>query len=128
MRRGTQAAIIFGEYLYKLRTDAGLTMRELGARVGVPAATISQTEKGQRALKEPKLSAWADGLGINQKTLNYHWRRVQIAYPDGPIVRRREKSITPKSLEILILDLTGPERNRVCGYIDALLENRKYNS
>lgn len=124
MRRGTPSAKVFGAFLYSHRMVANLTMRQLGAKIGVPAATVSQVEKGERALKEPKIALWAKGLGIKEKILRDEWERLEYEYPDGPIVRRRDKSVTPGSLEELISGLTGPERNRVCGYIEALIENR----
>ena len=123
MRRGTPAAITFGKILCSIRTDAGMTMRQLAAKIGCPAATISQVEKGQRALKEPKLAIWSDALGISEEYLKTEWENSH-SEPDPPIVRRRGKSINQIELEELFSELTGPERNRVLGYIDALIQQR----
>ena len=41
-----------------------------------------------------------------------------------PVVRRRSKSVTGVDLEVLLHELSGPERERVRGYIDAILEQR----
>lgn len=48
-------------------------MRQLGERIGAPAATVSQVEKGQRALKEPKIEVWASALGIEHVDLLELW-------------------------------------------------------
>jgi transcriptional regulator with XRE-family HTH domain len=74
MRRGTPPAELFGGLLFMLR-NAGTrsSMREVGDKVGAPAATVSQVEKGQRALKEPKISAWADALEVSEADLHELW-------------------------------------------------------
>jgi len=41
-----------------------------------------------------------------------------------PIVRRRGKSVNAVELEDLIRDLSGPERERVRGYVEAIVEQR----
>ena len=41
-----------------------------------------------------------------------------------PIVRRRGKSVRAVDLEDLLRELSGPERERVRGYIDAIVEHR----
>ena len=100
-------------------------MREVGSRIEAAAATVSQIEKGQRALKEPKIPMWAAALEVDETYLRDTWLRVQLRNPDGPIERVRTKNVNPRALEVMILKLTGPERSRVVGYIDALLENRE---
>lgn len=46
-------ALVFGQRLRHLRREAGLTLAELGARVGKPAPVLSQLENGH---VEPRLS------------------------------------------------------------------------
>lgn len=127
MRRGTSAAEEFGKFLYKLRTDKGLSMRQVGDALGVFASTVSQAEKGQRAVKENKLPLWAAALGVSKNFLKTEWLLIQKENPDGPIIRRRARSIPSKTLESKIKDLSGTERNRVHGYIDALIGQRNNN-
>lgn len=124
MRRGTPAAKAFGNLLLLYRTDARLSQRQVGERIGAPAATVSQIEKGQRALKEPKLSIWASALEVNEDYLRKMWTDLQ-SEDDPPIVRRRTKSVKTKELETIILELKGSERDRVLGYIHAIIENRR---
>lgn len=123
MRRRTPAAKKFGEILYKLRIEKHLTMRQLAGKTGVVAATISQIEKAERALKEPKIGIWAKALGVDESHLREEWILCQ-SEPDPPIVRKRRKSTTTSDLTRLIMSLSSSERNRVLGYIDSLIEKR----
>jgi transcriptional regulator with XRE-family HTH domain len=78
MRRGTPSAELFGGLLTMIRlAGTGCSMRRIGERIGAPAATVSQTEKGQRALKEPKLSAWASALEVDESDLHDLWLLCQ---------------------------------------------------
>ena len=78
MRRGTPSAKLFGDLLTMLRTaGTGQSMRQVGERIGAPAATVSQIEKGQRALKEPKIPAWAEALDVNDADLHELWMLCQ---------------------------------------------------
>lgn len=54
-------------------------MRVVGERVPVsaPAATVSQIEKGERALKEPKIEAWAKALRVREMDLRALWQLSQ---------------------------------------------------
>ncbi len=73
MRRGTPSAILFGTLVCTIRTSQKKSMRQLGLVIGCPAATISQTEKGQRALKEPKIAHWALALEVSEGDLRELW-------------------------------------------------------
>jgi transcriptional regulator with XRE-family HTH domain len=78
MRRGTPSAKLFGDLLTMLRTvGTGQSMRQVGDRIGVRAATVSQIEKGQRALKEPKIAAWAGALDVSEADLRELWMLSQ---------------------------------------------------
>lgn len=48
-------------------------MRLFGQKISAPAATVSQIEKGQRALKEPKIPAWSEALDIDENDLLELW-------------------------------------------------------
>ena len=74
MRRGTPSAELFGALLAMIRTTGtGKSMRQLGDRIGAPAATVSQIEKGQRALKKPKIATWATALEVSEADLHQLW-------------------------------------------------------
>lgn len=123
MRRGTEPAIKMGLYLKELREQKGLSMNELGRRMGVPAATVSQTEKAERALKSYRIQMWANGLGVTYSTINDVYVELDEVSV-GPIQRRRTRSIETGSLWHLISELSGPERERVRGYIEGIMEGR----
>lgn len=195
MRRGTPSAELFGNLLKGIRTTRlDLSMRKVADKIGVKAATISQIEKGQRALKEPKIALWADALDVKEEDLHHLWMLCQglirsdlnqyvfykdVTYVDDseslkfltlrianvlrhllpdktikvflatstsmpyvvfhptyrveipllekptPIVRKRGKSVNANDLGDLILKLSGPERERVRGYIEAIIESLK---
>ncbi len=78
MRRGTPSAELFGALLALVRTaGTGGSMRQVGDRLGAPAATVSQVEKGQRALKAPKIAAWSKALSVSERDLLQLWRLSQ---------------------------------------------------
>lgn len=58
-------------------------MRFVGERLGAPAATVSQIEKGQRALKEPKVEAWSRALEVDSSDLLELWNLCQGIVQDG---------------------------------------------
>lgn len=73
MRRGTQSAIFFGYLLSLIRTEQKKSMREIADKIEGNPATVSQIEKGQRALKEPKIEIWAIALGVRKIDLKELW-------------------------------------------------------
>lgn len=58
-------------------------MRQVGESVGAPAATVSQVEKGHRALKEPKIALWAAALEVSEADLRELWVLCQGLVPVG---------------------------------------------
>jgi hypothetical protein len=60
-------------------------MRAVGERIGAAAATVSQIEKGQRALKQPKLPSWAGALELDQADLALLWQLSQGWIPIGSL-------------------------------------------
>lgn len=80
MRRGTQSSRLFGALLRMIRSvGSDDSMRQVGERIGAPApaATVSQIEKGERALKEPKIANWAKALGVREADLLELWQLSQ---------------------------------------------------
>jgi hypothetical protein len=113
MRRGTPSAELFGGLLAMIRM-AGTrdSMRHVGEKIGAPAATVSQTEKGQRALKEPKIAVWAAAFEVSEADLRELWALSQglitvgdrlIFYSDRP------GALGTDSLDAAIFE-TLPER------------------
>ena len=58
-----------GQRMRHFRTEAGLTLDQLGAAVGVAASQLSLMENGRREPRLSLLSAVADELGIPVATL-----------------------------------------------------------
>ena len=58
-------------------------MRKVGDKIGAPAATVSQIEKGQRALKEPRIALWAAALEVSEADLHELWVLSQGQIPVG---------------------------------------------
>lgn len=78
MRRETPSAKLFGELLTTIRlAGTGSSMRRIAERIGTPSATVSQVERGQRALKQPKIAAWAEALEVPAADLEELWHLSQ---------------------------------------------------
>lgn len=74
MRRGTPSAELFGGLLTMIRTaGTAESMRQVGEKIGAAAATVSQMEKGQRALKQPKIAVWSKALNVDEGDLLELW-------------------------------------------------------
>ena len=125
MRRGTEAAVQFGEALLFIRTNNGLRQAEVARRLGNKAnALVSQAEKGDRIVKFEALPIWAKALEVNEQYLTEIWLNAN-SIEDPPLKRNRAYSTARSDLDKLIRELNGSERDRVLGYIQALLDNRK---
>jgi transcriptional regulator with XRE-family HTH domain len=84
MRRGTPSAVLFGEFLAMIRkAGTRASMRKIGDQIGSPAATVSQVEKGQRALKSEKIALWAQALEVDEEGLRELWWMSQGKVPVG---------------------------------------------
>jgi len=73
-----------GRWLKQLRTDRGLTQRDLADKVGLRYYTfISQIEAGQGRIPADQFKAWADALGMEPaafaKTLMKYYDPVTYA-------------------------------------------------
>ena len=72
---------------------------------------------------------WFPTLGDSKSSReNRDFLRVPHLQKPEPIVRRRGSSLKTAELEDLIRSLSGPERERVRGYIDALIEQRAHQA
>ena len=50
----------FGEYIRKLRTEMGLTLTQLGAKLDLDSANLSKIENGKRDFDEKRLKKMAE--------------------------------------------------------------------
>lgn len=58
-----QARIVLGARLRELRTEAGLSGRDLAARCGWLPSKVSKLENGRQTAKSSDLTAWAEAVG-----------------------------------------------------------------
>jgi transcriptional regulator with XRE-family HTH domain/predicted transcriptional regulator len=65
-------ALVFGQRLRHLRRAAGLTLDQLGERVGKPAPYLSLVENGKREPRVSLISALASALGVAAAELLSH--------------------------------------------------------
>lgn len=71
-----------GERIRNARTDTGLSMAELGRRVGVSRASVHQWETGQSTgIKPPNLLALAKALGTSMEWLAGGKQTSRISEP-----------------------------------------------
>lgn len=63
------------ELLRRLREEAGLTQVDLADRLQVSQSVISKVESGQRRLDLVQLETYAQGLGVELKTLIRRWQK-----------------------------------------------------
>lgn len=55
----------FGEYLRQIRTEKGLTLTQLAAKLGLDSANLSKIENGKRDFDEKRLDILAEIFDIN---------------------------------------------------------------
>lgn len=109
----------FGATLRLLRIEAGLSLRELAARVGVSGTYLSRVENGHDPSPTPdRLIAIADVLGLPRAVL------VELARQAGPAVEgylRRVPEAGALFLEIARRGLQGPQIARIKAFIESEL-------
>ena len=59
----------FGEYLRLLRTEKGLTLTQLAAKIDLDSANLSKIETGKRDFNEKRLNKLSEALGIDIEVL-----------------------------------------------------------
>jgi PTS system nitrogen regulatory IIA component len=106
----------FGNTLRLLRVEAGVSLRELAARIGVSGAYLSRVENGHDAAPTPdRLIAIADALGLPAAVL------VELARQTGPAVDgyvRRTPEAGALFLDIARRSLSGTDIARIKAFID----------
>ncbi len=59
----------FGEYIRQLRTELGLTLTQLGAKLDLDSANLCKIENGKRDFDERRLEKMADIFNLNIEDL-----------------------------------------------------------
>jgi len=68
----------FGEYIRFLRSEKGLTLTQLAAKLGLDSANLSKIENGKREFDEKRLSKLARIFGINLNELRNEYVSDQL--------------------------------------------------
>jgi nitrogen PTS system EIIA component len=116
----------FGAALRILRTDAGLSLRQLAEQVGVSNAYLSRIENGHDAPPTAdRLVAIAEALGLPPSLL------LELAHKVDPSVTgylERVPSAAALFLDIARADLSAAQLARVKGFIDREFPSRRFQS
>ena len=59
----------FGEYIRKLRTENGLTLTQLGAKLGIDSGALSKIETGKKEFDEKLLDNLANAFDLDIEKL-----------------------------------------------------------
>ena len=59
----------FGEYIKQLRTEKGLTLTQLGAKLNLDSANLSKIENGKRDFDEKRLTQLAEVFNLDIQEL-----------------------------------------------------------
>lgn len=71
--------LTFGEYIRKLRTDNGLTLTQLAAKLGIDSANLSKIETGKRDFDFKRIENLASIFDLDQKQLKDEFLSEQFA-------------------------------------------------
>lgn len=69
----------FGEYIRNLRTQSGLTLTQLGAKLGVDSGALSKIETGKKEFDEACLPHLAETFKLDLETLKSELISEKIA-------------------------------------------------
>lgn len=70
----------FGGYIRKLRTQNGLTLTQLGAKLGIDSGALSKIETGKKEFDETCLPKLAKAFNLDLETLKSELISEKIAY------------------------------------------------
>ena len=69
----------FGEYIRKLRTENGLTLTQLGAKLGIDSGALSKIETGKKEFDEKCLDNLAKAFNLDIEKLKVEYFGEQFA-------------------------------------------------
>lgn len=69
----------FGEYIRKLRTENGLTLTQLGAKLGIDSGALSKIETGKKEFDEKSLDNLANAFNLDIEKLKVEYFGDQFA-------------------------------------------------
>ncbi len=69
----------FGEYIRTLRTQSGLTLTQLGAKLGIDSGALSKIETGKKEFDETCLPKLAETFNLDLETIKSELISEKIA-------------------------------------------------
>lgn len=69
----------FGEYIRTLRTQSGLTLTQLGAKLGIDSGALSKIETGKKEFDETFLPNLSEAFNLDLETLKSELISEKIA-------------------------------------------------
>ncbi len=69
----------FGKYIRTLRTQSGLTLTQLGAKLGIDSGALSKIETGKKEFDETFLPNLAEAFNLDLETLKSELISEKIA-------------------------------------------------
>ena len=104
----------FGEYIRTLRTQSGLTLTQLGAKLGIDSGALSKIETGKKKFDENCLPKLAEAFNLDLETLKselisekiantlYHYKCSDnvLALAEEKVKYIREKNIKQTILKL----------------------------
>lgn len=68
----------FGEYIRKLRSESGMTLTQLAAKLDLDSANLSKIENGKRNFDEKRLTKLSEVFSLNLEKLRNEYVSDQI--------------------------------------------------
>jgi transcriptional regulator with XRE-family HTH domain len=103
-----------GKRIEMLRKQKGLTLEELGERVGVGKSTVRKWEQGIIAnMRRDKIARLADALGVSPDYLLGYDKKDEPVFIETDLARK-------------INNLDEIDVARLSAYVDGLLDSQKY--
>lgn len=112
-----------GDLIKELRIEKGMTLEDLGDKVGVGKSTVRKWENGMIAnMRRDKISKVANALGVSPSYLMGWESNLENS---GSFVANMMMDVEFTNYAKILYEMNDEQRNRVYGYIDAIKKESK---